>query len=172
MTACSSWLALFWSYQSQWKFCCWFAWKKGQAWLTDSFALPCRHANQWQNSFLYCSWHLARFVLLRFCNSWYAVSMITLNYTRWLVKDSELPTTKSSNEYLLGSHIHFSLKKMPLPRMSVLWSATISSSQRHRPSRCFVAENLPHLLGRKHYCVYINEKKWKQTRRIANEQLV
>lgn len=102
-------LALFWSYQSQWKFCCWFAWKKGQAWQTDSFALPCRHANQWQNSFLYCSWHLARFVLLRFCNSWYAVSMITLNYTRCLVKDSELPTAQSSNKYLLRSHIDFSL---------------------------------------------------------------
>lgn len=125
MTACSSWLALFWSYQSQWKFGCWFAWKKGQAWLTDSFALPCRHANQWQNSFLCCSWHLARFVLIRLCNSWYAVSIITLNYTRWLVKDSELPTTKSSNEYLLRSHIYFSFLKMPFSRMSVFWSATI-----------------------------------------------
>lgn len=38
--------------------------------------------------------------------------MITLNYKRQVVQDSELPTIKSSGEYLLDSHIHlFIIKK-------------------------------------------------------------
>lgn len=45
------------------------------------------------------------------------------------------------------------------------------SAQRQRLSRWLVAENPPRLLSRKHYHIDINEQKWKQARRAANEQL-
>lgn len=74
----------------------------------DSCALLCRHANQWQNSpFLIVLGILLIVYYWGFLTVDMQSLLITLNYKRWVIKDSELSTTKSSDEYLLDSHIHF-----------------------------------------------------------------